>query len=57
MTMEEKIEELIVLATKYAEFKQLDPDAYVDSILTFKDDWDPEPIVDKLISYHEEWLR
>jgi hypothetical protein len=58
---EDSMEQLISLATKYAEAKNLYPDIYVSSMIEpmmrDAERLDLNQMVATLIRYHKEWLR
>lgn len=55
---EDRVMELVTLATKYAKSRSLDVNCYVDAMLDPNTigETDAGQIVEKLIKYHKDWL-
>jgi len=56
---EERVTELVTIATKYAISRNLDVDCYLEAMLnpTTIGDADAKIVVDNLIKYHKEWMQ
>ena len=56
---EERVTELVTIATKYAISRNLDVDCYLEAMLNPATigDVDAKIIVDNLIKYHKEWMQ
>jgi hypothetical protein len=55
---EDRVMELVTLATEYANSRNLDVNCYVEAMLDPSNigDSDAGQIVENLIKYHKEWL-
>jgi alpha-galactosidase/6-phospho-beta-glucosidase family protein len=56
---EERVTELVTLATKYAISRNLDVDCYLEAMLNPDNmgNSDAKIVVENLIKYHKEWLQ